>query len=177
MKNDRDRQRLDRRRLLAGMMVAGVVLAGWGPVALRSAQAASPDDPVTLVRSIYSKAAAAGATGLPERDFLALLSADLRRLWQTRVKLAGLTEAERLRAAVFGPGAGSGRSLAVKRVTIIPGLPKERIVAVEFTVGNDPRQVFVHLAPAEGGWTIVNIIYDEGDDFRRTAEQGSRVAG
>ena len=174
MKHDRDRQRFDRRRLLAGAVLAGVVLA-WGPGALRPAQAAAPDDPVALVRTVYTKAAA-GTNGLPERDFLALLSADLRRLWQARAKPVGLAEAERLRAAVFGPGAGGGRDLAVKRVTNIPGLPKERIVAVEFTVGSEPRQVYVHLAPAESGWAIVNIIYDEGEDFRRIAERGSRVA-
>jgi hypothetical protein len=171
MKHDRDRQRFDRRRLLAGAVLAGALFAGGGLGALRPAQAASSDDPVALVRSVYTKAE---ANGLPERDFVALLSADLRRLWQARAKPVGLAEAERLRAAVFGPGAGS--DLAVKRVTNIPGLPKERMVAVEFLMGSEPRQVFVHLAPAEGGWTIINIIYDQGDDFRRMAEQGSRTA-
>jgi hypothetical protein len=160
---------MNRRWFVAGAMAAVVAASTLGP-----ARAAS-EDPVALVRSVYTRAAALGANALPERDFLALLSADLRKTWQARGQLA--TDGRRLRTAVFGPGAGASHEVAVKSVTNIPGLPKERIVAVEFTAGTDVRQVFVHLAPAADGWSIVNIIYDEGDDLRHNAEQVAQTSG
>ncbi|ALK10732.1 hypothetical protein [Blastochloris viridis] len=152
-------------------ILVGAVLLAFG---IPSTVPAS-DDPVALVRDVYSRAATLGANALPERDFLALLSAELRKAWQLRGKPAG--NGAGVRTAVFGPGAGAGRSVAVQRVTNIPGLPKERIVAVEFTSGTEARQVFVHLAPDAGRWTIVNIIYDEGDDFRQSAERFAKAAG
>jgi hypothetical protein len=161
---------MNRRWLAVGAVLVALMAPLIGPAS------DAPDDPLALVRSVYTRAATPGSNALPERDFLALLSAELRKSWQARGKVAA-GDGARLRRAVFGPGAGSGHDVAVKSVTNIPGLPKERIVAVEFAVGAEMRQVFVHLAPEAGSWIIVNIIYDEGDDFRRRADQLASTAG
>jgi hypothetical protein len=164
---------MNRQWFAVGTVLVALLAPFAGPAA------ASSDDPLALVRSIYTKAATPGSNALPERDFLALLSADLRKIWQSRGQLRGkpVGDGARLRLAVFGPSAGSGHDLEVKNVINIPGLPKEKIVAVEFSAGAETRQVFVHLAPDAGGWLIVNIIYDEGDDFRHSAEQLAQTAG
>lgn len=160
---------MNRRWLTVWAVFLALMSSPIGPVS------AASEDPLALVRGIYVKAATLDSGALPERDFTALLSAELRKIWQARAKAGG--DGARLRRAVFGPGAGSGHDLAVRTVTNIPGLPKERIVAVEFAVEAQTRQVFVHLAPDAGSWVIVNIIYDEGDDFRHSAEKLAQNAG
>ena len=159
------------RWFVVGGGARGMVASVIGP-----AMAAS-EDPVALVRSVYTRAATPGSNALPERDFLALLSADLRKAWQAARPRPG----HRRRAAARG-GVRPQRRLRPRRdgqdaSPIFPACRRSASSRSSSPVGTETRQVFVHLAPDAESWTIVNIIYDEGDDFRHSAEQLAQTAG
>ena len=164
---------MSRRNFLFGATLAGFAL---GTAGLAPPIAMAAEDAVDYVRGMYQRAA--GRTpALPKRELANLLSGDLRRLWQVQAQ-PPQSDTEFVRAVMFGPNLQPTVELAVRSVADIPGLPRERIVAVDFTSGKDAHQVFVHLAPVDkGGWVIVNFIYDVGEDFRRTTERRLRTAG
>lgn len=169
---------MTRRQVVLAQLVLGA-LAVPGVVATlagAATPAAAAEDPLDFVRDLYRRAAARGT--LPEREFLAALSGDLRKLWRTRPPIEAGAD-DQVRAALFGPGASGNGKLAITRVLDIPGLPRERVIAVEFKAEREARQVFVHLSPASKakGWTILNFIYDVGADFLRVSEQTGRSAG